>query len=210
MPTVTRPKRISDPYMVPVKIRRPERKLINECVGTDSPENPKAFRTFIRALEKLLTFHFNKMRRSRQAPLPAHSTAALVPIERRASELAELLNPHNLPLAVLRELGVEEVSDGQAWHLLTKIQVSAGIATDRLKQQKSSGMHLSRFDEQHRLALDQLSDHFSAYRPIESDDDPKEYEAAKKEFLSTCKKYLPRSPRAGKARAKNIGKKRSS
>lgn len=201
MPTITKPKRVSDPYMVPVQIRKSDRDLIFDCVASVDPENSKAFETFIHGLEQLLTFNFNKLRRSLEAPLPAHIAAALAPIGRRAGELADLLTPNNLPTAVLRELGVDEVSDGQAWNLLTKIRVSAEVATERLKQQKSSGMHVARYNDQRYAALNHLGQHYMSYRPMAPDDDSAEYVGARTEFLSICQNYLPKLPGKGKSRS---------
>ena len=199
MPTVTKPKKASDPYTVPVKISKRDRDLIYECTGAVAgKKNSLATRVFMGGLQRLLTFHFNKIRRATDAPLPANIVAALSPIERRAKELADLLNPQGLPVAVLRELGISEVLDGGAWQMLMDIHVRASIAMDRLKQQKSAGMHVRRFEEQRKAALDQLGHHFTSYRKLVPDDDCAEYEGSKTEYLSICQKYLPKSPKARK------------
>lgn len=200
MPTSSKPKRSADPYLVPVKILEPDRDLILDCLGADAVDKSAQSDAFIASVEQLLSLHFNKMRRALDAPLPTHIVAALGPIERRSKELADLLNPHDLPVGVLRALNVSEVWDGQAWHLLTSIHMHASIAVDRMKKQPSAGIHVQRFGEQLETARTDLENQFSACRPPQPDDDPKEYEGAKQEFLKICRKYLPKAPTARRSR----------
>src|SRR5579859_6041091 len=192
MATISKPKRSTDPYMVDVMIRQRDRGLILECLDSDAERAGG----LITGVEKLLSMHFNKMRRALDAPLPAHIVAALGPIESRSKELADRLNPQELPVAVLRELNIPEVWDGQAWQLLTSIHVHASIALDRMKNQRSSGMHVRRYGEQLELARNDLEHQFNACRALRPDDDPEEYEGAKQEFLKICRKYLPKAPTA--------------
>jgi hypothetical protein len=200
MPTASKPKRPTDPYTIPVKILKPDRDLIVECLSADAADKSGQSDAFITSVEQLLSLHFNKMRRALDTPLPTHIVAALIPVERQSKELAALLNPHDLPIDVLRALNVSEVWDGQAWHLLMSIHVHASLAVDQLKKQPSSGIHVQLFGEQLETARKDLAHQFSACRPLQPDDDPKEYEGAKQEFLKICRKYLPKAPTARRSR----------
>lgn len=194
MPTKTKPKQPVDAYMIPIRLKDADRAELCELCGFDratDADEAKAGAMFS-ALEWLLTIEFNRLRRVPDRPLPAHVVAALEPIAQKANELAALLDPGNLPLRVLAELEVSDVTNGGAWHLLTVIAVAAEIAIFRNKGQSSTGKHKQAQREAMELAKLTIGNLFDAHAI-----DPEECDKAA--FLNICKKYLPKPPQ-GKAK----------
>lgn len=194
MPTKTKPKRPVDAYMIPVRLKDVDREDLRELCGFDratDADGTKAAAMFS-ALEWLLIHEFNRLRRVPDRPLPTHVVAALEPIAQKANELAALLHPGNLPVKVLTELEVSDVTDGGAWHLLTGIAAAAEIAISRNQGQSSTGQHKQAQREAMELAELTIGKLFDAHAI-----DPEEWDKAN--FLKICKKYLPKPPQ-GKAK----------
>lgn len=201
MPTKTKPKRPTDCYMIPVKISGPDRQLISECLDIDSGTEVERLEQAVDSIAEALTFSSNMLRHVEHRPLPAHIVAALKPIEEASRKLAALVNPGNLPPAVLRELDVPEITGGEAWVLLMAIQTQAKLAIERLRGEKSSGAHVETFGHALASVKESLRCLFEALRPQNSQGDLNEYKESKAEFFRICRKYLPKPPTARKSKS---------
>lgn len=198
MPTKTKPKQPPDIYLIPVTLRSNDRSRLLECL--DIERRSEKARQAIEAVESDLKRYLDFMRKGSIEPLPAHIVAALDPIAKQSDELAALLHPSKLPTAVLHELGIWEVDDGSAWNLLTRIHVAANVVIDRLKRQKTAGLHVQRAGKSLDAIEEALRQRFAALRPMVPDDQEAEYEGAMDEFAKICRKYLPAVPTARKRR----------
>ncbi len=191
MPTETKPKRPVDPYMIPVTISEAHKALLLECVNINPATDPERAGQLISGVEMNLTWNFNMLRRVPGRPLPPHIIAALKPIAKKAAELAALLNPADLPVAVLRELDVCEVDNGKAWHLLTGISGAASMAILRLKEQNSTGLHRRQSSVAMEQAVETLARVFDQFA-----NDPAVGD--KGEFIKICRKYFPKPAKPAK------------
>jgi len=189
MPTKTKPKKPVDPYMIPVRLKDADRVGLSDLCGFDraTDADGKKAEAMFSALEWLLTLEFNRLRRVPERPLPAHVVAALEPVAQKANELAALLHPGNLPVKVLAELDVPEVTDGDAWHFLTRIAGAAELAVRRLQAQDSTGKHKQAQKEAMDLAELTIGNLFDGHAIGQEG-----WEKA--DFLAICKKYLPKQP----------------
>jgi len=196
MPTKTKPKWPVDSYAIsiPVRLKDSDKRNLREPCGFDRATDADGAKSvaMFSALESLLTLEFNRLRRVPDRPLPTHVVAALEPIAKKANELAALLDPGKLPVKVLAELDVSDVTDGGAWHLLTKVAVAAELAIFRNQGKSGEGLHNQAKREAMELAEQQLGNLFDRYAigPEAGD---------KAEFLAICEKYLRILPQ-GKAK----------
>ncbi len=185
MPTKTKPKRIPDLHMIPVTLKDADKGELCELCGFDRVTDSGGYKSaaMLDGLRGLLTIEFNRLRRVPVRPLPAHVIAALDPIAQKSRELAALMYPGSLPVKVLTELNVSDVTNGNAWLLLTHIANAAEVTISRLQERNSTGQHKQAQREAMELAELTIGDLFDAHA-IEPDG----WEKAN--FLAICKKYL--------------------
>jgi hypothetical protein len=182
MPTVTRPKRPIDPKFTPVRIALKHRRNLVEAAGlfAGSPEA----KGFLRRVEHKLTWHANMLKRVPLRSLPVHTRAALMLITKQAADLAQLLDPANLPIEVSVELG-DDVIGGAVHRTLSWLAYTAGQAAERLSGQSGRGQLDREMKEAHRQAITDLD---GIYRRHANPDacDAQDH----REFLETCGRYL--------------------
>ncbi len=203
MPTKVKPKAEGGLYSVQVTIGEEDKNNLLTDLGFDTALQPQECQAAISVLEQDLTSHFNLMHRQMDSPLPTHVVAALDPIIQKYEELAKLLRADLLPIEVLQELDIRKIDDGSIWEVLTLTAVRGRLVIDRLKQQKSSGMHVKRAGELLADIEIALVNFFTKVRPKTdlNSEAAEEYEASKKEFLKICRKYLPAVPTARKKKS---------
>lgn len=185
MPTKTKPKQAADSYRITVQINKSDRAELCEICGFDRGNDADGARgrAMIAELESILTREFNRLRRIPNRPLPAHIKVQLEPIARITGELAKMLAPSALPVRVLSALNVDEVDDGRAWALLTRIHVAASVATASIKDSKDIGRHKKELSDGFKLA-DSLLRHFFESHAVEKS------ESDCHAFVGVCRKYM--------------------
>lgn len=202
MPTVTRAKGPSSLFSFKIEWREQDCDTLLECLDIDQHTEPERAQRAIEAIEHDLNACLNWMQRGADAPLPAHIVAALKPIAAQAEQLASLIDPARLPVAVLSALGLPALDDGQLCLTLHELALSAQLALTRLSAQNSAGAHVQRAGERLEAALNVLQALYLRLRlaPATSVDKAaeREYQDSKQEFMRICRGYLPRMPTARK------------
>ena len=182
VPTKTKAKGPIDALMVPAKVSEGDRSLMLECASIDPGTDRDKAKQYIEAVEAALTLNKNMLRRVKDHPLPAHIVAALEPIAKKSAELAELLHPLKLSVAV-RHSGTA-INDG-AWRLLTEINASAELMMAHLRMQDSRGLHRQLRGNALKEARAYLGLVFDAFAVKPSPED-------RLEFLKICRRYWPK------------------
>jgi len=202
VPTITRPKAPSGVFSFKIQWREQDCDTLLECLDIDEHTESERAHKALEAIEHHLNACLNFMQRGAEAPLPAHIVAALKPIAAHAEQLAGLVDPARLPIAVLSALALPALDNGHLCLALHELAVSAQVAITRLSAEQSAGGHVQRAGEQLESARSVLESLFMRLRPepaVPVDQaDADEYHASKQEFMRICRGYLPRMPTARK------------
>jgi hypothetical protein len=198
--TVTRAKGPSGLFSFKIEWREQDCETLLECLDIDQHTEPERAQMAIAAIEHDLNACLNWMQRGADAPLPAHIVAALRPIAAQAEQLARLVDPARLPVAVLSALGQTALDNGQLCLALHELALSAQLAITRLNGRNSKGVHVQRAGEQLEAVQGVLEALYLRLRPepeaLVDQVTEREYQDSKQEFMQICRGYLPRMPTA--------------
>jgi hypothetical protein len=202
VPTPTRPKAPSALYSFTIELSDEHYDLLLECLDIHQQTELERVQIAIAAIEHDLSACFNFIHRGADAPLPAHIVAALKPVAAHAEQLANLVNPANLPAAVLSTLALPALDSGRLCLTLQELAVAAQVAIARLSANHSAGLHVKRAGERLQAVQSVLETLFTRLRPppvsFVNQDAAREYQDSKQDFISICRGYLPRMPTARK------------
>lgn len=213
MPTETRPnaQKWNSDYKE-VRLSQADLNVLYGDVHIDPAVQSEEAEQFAKDIEALINRRAYLLAVRLGKSLPAHVVAALEPIQKHAAQLAALLHPGTLPLEVQHALNMMEIDDGDAWHLLTRIDLESQAAIEFLKTHSGSEQHNRVYSQEMVLAKESFSEFFEQQRhppemppsqkkvpskklstqQQEYEADKREYGADKLEFLEVCCKYLPK------------------
>lgn len=180
MPTKTESKPSSrwGVSVAPVQISAKDQQQLANLTDIDKKQIPK----LVDRLQKAILHWSVRLESISNKPTPPHVKAALLPIEKKARELAELLDTTRMPAGVIGALDIDLI--GQVWHAVTTLQVATAVKIEQLEQVEGRGLMTLYRSSEKEAARDDFGAIFDEFLIGE------EIVGDKAEFIKICTKYL--------------------